>query len=161
MVGSMTVPKAAAAASLVAVVICALLGLSRLETAQGAIPEHLVSKLPGQPAVNFTQFAGYINVDEANGRNIFYWFTEADSKKASSLPLAFWFNGGQIYCKTPNSTLHFLSNFILTFSLLFFFGAAFLLLEKKNYCIKNFHIRANSSKKYSQSLLHILSGMVK
>ena len=98
MVGSMTVPKAAAA-SLVVVVICALLGLNQLETAQGAIPEHLVSKLPGQPAVNFTQYAGYINVDKANGRNIFYWFTEADSKKASSLPIAFWFNGGKIIGK--------------------------------------------------------------
>jgi hypothetical protein len=97
MVGSMTVPKASAAASLVGVVICALLGLNRLESAQGAIPEHRVSKLPGQPPVNFTQYAGYINVDEANGRNIFYWFTEADSKKASSLPLAFWFNGGKIF----------------------------------------------------------------
>jgi hypothetical protein len=68
-----------------------------LESAQGAIPAHRVSKLPGQPPVNFTQYAGYINVDEANGRNIFYWFTEADSKKASSLPLAFWFNGGKIF----------------------------------------------------------------
>lgn len=93
--GSVPVPKAAAA-SLLVVAICALLGLSRLDAAQAAIPEHLVRALPGQPPVNFTQYAGYVNVDAANGRNIFYWFTQADSKQAASLPLAFWFNGGKI-----------------------------------------------------------------
>lgn len=28
----------------------------------------------------FNMFSGYINVDEENGRNIFYWFMEAQEK---------------------------------------------------------------------------------
>jgi hypothetical protein len=64
--------------------------------AQGAILEHLVQELPGQPAVNFTQYAGYIPVGQPQAKHLFYWFVEADHNSPSSLPLAFWFNGGQL-----------------------------------------------------------------
>lgn len=55
---------------------------------------HLVESLPGQPPVQFKQYAGYITVSESHGRAFFYWFVEA-VKKPASRPLVFWFNGGR------------------------------------------------------------------
>ncbi|XP_071720100.1 serine carboxypeptidase-like 45 [Rutidosis leptorrhynchoides] len=52
-----------------------------------------VVKLPGQPPVNFKQFAGYITVDKAKRRSLFYYFVEAESN-SSSKPLVLWLNGG-------------------------------------------------------------------
>lgn len=52
-----------------------------------------VKNLPGQPAVNFKQFAGYISVDEAKQRFLFYYFVEAELN-SSSKPLVLWLNGG-------------------------------------------------------------------
>ncbi|KAI7739308.1 hypothetical protein M8C21_026643, partial [Ambrosia artemisiifolia] len=49
--------------------------------------------LPGQPPVNFKQFSGYIPVDDAQQRFLFYYFVEAESD-SSSKPLVLWFNGG-------------------------------------------------------------------
>lgn len=72
---------------------------------EGADPAHLVDSLPGQPHVKFKQYAGYITVSESHGRAFFYWFVEADHKKAASLPVAFWFNGGKkvtIMCRNPS-----------------------------------------------------------
>ncbi|XP_024400260.1 serine carboxypeptidase 24 isoform X2 [Physcomitrium patens] len=53
-----------------------------------------VQRLPGQPPVRFEQYAGYVIVNEEKGRAIFYWFIEADHKKAATMPVSFWFNGG-------------------------------------------------------------------
>ncbi|CAN4107678.1 unnamed protein product [Withania somnifera] len=53
--------------------------------------------LPGQPNtsnVKFKQYAGYVNVDEKNGRSLFYYFAESASGNASSKPLVLWLNGG-------------------------------------------------------------------
>ncbi|CAK9273574.1 unnamed protein product [Sphagnum jensenii] len=72
---------------LVVLAVCA-------ERGYGAIPEHLVTNLPGQPVVSFRQYAGYIPVDASGSKQLFYWFVEADHKDAASLPIAFWFNGG-------------------------------------------------------------------
>ncbi|CAA7020795.1 unnamed protein product [Microthlaspi erraticum] len=53
----------------------------------------LVTDLPGQPDVNFKHYAGYVPVDESNGRAMFYWFFEAmDLPKEK--PLVLWLNGG-------------------------------------------------------------------
>ncbi|XP_071687333.1 serine carboxypeptidase-like 45, partial [Rutidosis leptorrhynchoides] len=52
-----------------------------------------VVSLPGQPPVSFKQYAGYITVDEAKERSLFYYFVEAESDP-SSKPLVLWFNGG-------------------------------------------------------------------
>lgn len=62
----------------------------------GAPSSHLVHSLPGQPPVNFRQYAGYINVDQKAGRYLFYYFVEASSANMSSqlMPLALWLNGG-------------------------------------------------------------------
>ncbi|KAG8492751.1 hypothetical protein CXB51_010455 [Gossypium anomalum] len=54
----------------------------------------LINKLPGQPDVNFRQFAGYIDVDEnVDGRSLFYYFVEAE-KDPMTQPLTVWLTGG-------------------------------------------------------------------
>ena len=55
--------------------------------------QDLVTNLPGQPHVSFKHYAGYVPVDESNGRAMFYWFFEAmDLPKEK--PLVLWLNGG-------------------------------------------------------------------
>ncbi|CAK9147525.1 unnamed protein product [Ilex paraguariensis] len=52
-----------------------------------------IEKLPGQPAVGFTQYGGYVTIDESAGRAFYYYFAEAQHSK-QSLPLLLWLNGG-------------------------------------------------------------------
>ncbi|GLJ48800.1 hypothetical protein SUGI_1029020 [Cryptomeria japonica] len=59
----------------------------------GAPLEDLVRSLPGQPAVSFRQYAGYVTVDQVAGTALFYYFVEAE-KNATNLPLVLWLNGG-------------------------------------------------------------------
>ena len=49
--------------------------------------------LPGQTVVEFSQYGGYVTVDEKNGRALFYYFVEAVSDPAEK-PLLLWLNGG-------------------------------------------------------------------
>ncbi|KAH6779374.1 alpha/beta-Hydrolases superfamily protein [Perilla frutescens var. hirtella] len=49
--------------------------------------------LPEQPPVKFSQFSGYVTVDEEHGRALFYWLTEA-TDNADAKPLVLWLNGG-------------------------------------------------------------------
>ncbi|XP_042520759.1 serine carboxypeptidase-like 31 [Macadamia integrifolia] len=60
-------------------------------TIQGS--EDLVTELPGQPEVGFRHYAGYVTVNEKNGRALFYWFYEA-SIQSMEKPLVLWLNGG-------------------------------------------------------------------
>lgn len=54
-----------------------------------------IYSLPGlNSTLDFRQFAGYLNVDKAAGRNIFYWFAEAATADAANAPVVFWTNGG-------------------------------------------------------------------
>ncbi|XP_041026549.1 serine carboxypeptidase-like 31 [Juglans microcarpa x Juglans regia] len=53
----------------------------------------LVTDLPGQPAVGFRHYAGYVTVNETNGRALFYWFYESTTE-ADGKPLVLWLNGG-------------------------------------------------------------------
>ncbi|XP_058750835.1 serine carboxypeptidase-like 32 [Vicia villosa] len=53
----------------------------------------LVTNLPGQPPVYFKHYAGYVNVNETNGRSLFYWFFEALTEPENK-PLLLWLNGG-------------------------------------------------------------------
>ncbi|KAG8385579.1 hypothetical protein BUALT_Bualt03G0059900 [Buddleja alternifolia] len=55
--------------------------------------EDLVTNLPGQPSVDFRHYAGYVTVNEKNGRALFYWFYEATTF-ADKKPLVLWLNGG-------------------------------------------------------------------
>ncbi|OMP05741.1 Peptidase S10, serine carboxypeptidase [Corchorus olitorius] len=52
-----------------------------------------VVRLPGQPPVEFKQYAGYVTVNESHGRALFYWFFEA-VRKPEKKPLVLWLNGG-------------------------------------------------------------------
>ncbi|KAK8561445.1 hypothetical protein V6N13_149374 [Hibiscus sabdariffa] len=49
--------------------------------------------LPGQPPVEFKQYAGYVTVNESHGRALFYWFFEATSNPEKK-PVLLWLNGG-------------------------------------------------------------------
>ncbi|KAL5102317.1 hypothetical protein RYX36_006644 [Vicia faba] len=60
---------------------------------QGYPIEDLVVKLPGQPKVEFSQYAGYVDVDVKHGRSLFYYFVEADHQPEKK-PLTLWLNGG-------------------------------------------------------------------
>ncbi|KAJ8747606.1 hypothetical protein K2173_014468 [Erythroxylum novogranatense] len=52
-----------------------------------------ISALPGQPPVTFSQFSGYVGVNQEHGRALFYWFTEATTSPDKK-PLLLWLNGG-------------------------------------------------------------------
>ncbi|CAM6128269.1 unnamed protein product [Calypogeia fissa] len=68
--------------------------LQLLLVTKGAPAADLVPRLPGQPYdVPFKQYAGYITVDQTQGRNLFYYFVEAENS-SSTKPLALWLNGG-------------------------------------------------------------------
>nr|XP_016510630.1 PREDICTED: serine carboxypeptidase-like 40 [Nicotiana tabacum] len=55
----------------------------------------LITSLPGQPPnIFFKQYSGYIVTNAQHGRALFYYFVEADSENAASLPLTVWLNGG-------------------------------------------------------------------
>ncbi|GAV83863.1 Peptidase_S10 domain-containing protein [Cephalotus follicularis] len=53
----------------------------------------LVIDFPGQPSADFKHYAGYVTVNENNGRALFYWFYEAMTLP-NEKPLVLWLNGG-------------------------------------------------------------------
>uniref|UniRef100_A0A1D1ZBJ3 Carboxypeptidase n=1 Tax=Anthurium amnicola TaxID=1678845 RepID=A0A1D1ZBJ3_9ARAE len=53
----------------------------------------LVTGLPGQPAVGFRHYAGYVGVRPGDEKALFYWFFEAEDG-ANKKPLVLWLNGG-------------------------------------------------------------------
>lgn len=59
----------------------------------GLKEKDIIVKLPGQPEVDFSQYGGYVPVDESAGRALFYYFVEASQSKDSS-PFLLWLNGG-------------------------------------------------------------------
>ncbi|XP_020106442.1 serine carboxypeptidase-like 42 [Ananas comosus] len=71
-----------------------LVGLAVMGVGVGGYPEEdLVRELPGQPRVGFRQYAGYVDVDAAAGRSLFYYFAQAAADPHSK-PLTLWLNGG-------------------------------------------------------------------
>jgi serine carboxypeptidase-like clade 2 len=69
--------------------------------AVGRKEDDRVDRLPGQPGgVDFTQYAGYVTVDAASGRALFYYLAEATTgggapaASSSRAPLLLWLNGG-------------------------------------------------------------------
>ncbi|XVF89284.1 hypothetical protein PTKIN_Ptkin19aG0117700 [Pterospermum kingtungense] len=51
-----------------------------------------ISSLPGQPPVTFSQFSGYVTVNDEHGRALFYWLTEATTVPQKK-PLVLWLSG--------------------------------------------------------------------
>ncbi|KAM3714377.1 hypothetical protein ACB098_01G329600 [Castanea mollissima] len=70
---------------------------STITTAIATLPKQQeldrISALPGQPPVTFSQFSGYVTVNEQPGRALFYWLTEATAFPEKK-PLVLWLNGG-------------------------------------------------------------------
>ncbi|KAG7025629.1 Serine carboxypeptidase-like 40, partial [Cucurbita argyrosperma subsp. argyrosperma] len=53
-----------------------------------------IQRLPGQPPrVKFSQYGGYVTVDQSAGRAFYYYFVESPHHK-NALPLLLWLNGG-------------------------------------------------------------------
>eukprot|EP00249_Psilotum_nudum_P004777 c18276_g2_i1 orf=1389-2786(+) len=52
-----------------------------------------IVKLPGQPKVSFSQYSGYVTIDETAETALFYWLTEAAHDPLLK-PLILWLNGG-------------------------------------------------------------------
>lgn len=69
--------------------------LSTNKTLNSLGSEDLVTNLPGQPNIDFRHYAGYITVNEENGRALFYWFYEALTL-SDDKPLVLWLNGGKV-----------------------------------------------------------------
>ncbi|GMI65556.1 serine carboxypeptidase-like 44 [Hibiscus trionum] len=73
----------------------------------------LITKLPGQPDVNFRQFAGYIDVDDGvSGLSFFYYFVEAENDPMNR-PLTVWLTGGQ-GCSSVGDAFSSVGPFITT-----------------------------------------------
>jgi serine carboxypeptidase-like clade II len=83
----------AAAAALAAVLALSCFGASATAATAEAEADRIAS-LPGQPPVNFSMYSGYVTVDAAAGRALFYWLIEAAGAPAESAPLVLWLNGG-------------------------------------------------------------------
>ncbi|GER52353.1 serine carboxypeptidase-like protein [Striga asiatica] len=52
-----------------------------------------IKALPGQPKVSFSQYSGYVTVDQKAGRALFYYFVEA-AENPTNKPLVLWLQGG-------------------------------------------------------------------
>eukprot|EP00026_Physarum_polycephalum_P009730 Phypoly_transcript_09864.p1 GENE.Phypoly_transcript_09864~~Phypoly_transcript_09864.p1 ORF type:complete len:434 (+),score=38.22 Phypoly_transcript_09864:38-1339(+) len=53
-----------------------------------------ITSLPGLNVnLTFSQFSGYITVDKAHNRNLFYWFVESQQNPKTD-PVVVWFQGG-------------------------------------------------------------------
>lgn len=60
----------------------------------GSMEADKIDRLPGQPeGVDFNQYAGYVTVDPAAGRALFYYFVESPNNSLTN-PLVLWLNGG-------------------------------------------------------------------
>ena len=57
---------------------------------------------------SFDMYSGYITVDKAAGRNLFYWFVQAQAN-ASTAPFVLWLNGGPGYVEWPSDASAFVT----------------------------------------------------
>ncbi|KAG5063891.1 hypothetical protein JHK85_005074 [Glycine max] len=78
--------------------LCLLIfAFSSINILAAAVPKEQeqdrISALPGQPRVAFSQFSGYVTVNEQHGRSLFYWFTESPTSPQNK-PVVLWLNGG-------------------------------------------------------------------
>ena len=90
-----------------------------------------VKNLPGQPAVEFRHYAGYVKLRPQDEKALFYWFFEAQGGVLEK-PLVLWLNGGL------SSLLA--SLFFLSFSRFIHFVFSDLLLHvHNNFSVSFFH----------------------
>jgi len=80
-------------AALVVVLLLVLAGVAAMVTADQESDR--IRELPGQPPnVGFSQYSGYVTVNPARGRALFYWLVEAVPAAGPIAPLVLWLNGG-------------------------------------------------------------------
>jgi hypothetical protein len=79
------------AVSFVLLLVVVVKGLDAGETTAA---EDKIGALPGQPPVGFAQYSGYVTVDAARKRSLFYYLAEAEADPAAK-PLVLWLNGGE------------------------------------------------------------------
>jgi serine carboxypeptidase-like clade 2 len=60
---------------------------------EGSKEKDRIDRFRGHPPVNFSQYGGYVTVNQSAGRALFYYFAEAQQSKDTS-PLLLWLNGG-------------------------------------------------------------------
>lgn len=106
--GAFTHMESAMAAQRRTLLLLSLLLLSSITSDADAAPKQQsldrISALPGQPPVTFSQFSGYVTVNEHHGRALFYWLTEATTYPEKK-PLVLWLNGGQFHHQLVLSSL--------------------------------------------------------
>jgi serine carboxypeptidase-like clade 2 len=75
--------------------MAAWVGLAALVGLAAAAPaDMLITDLPGAPAgLNFNQYSGYVEVDAALEKSLFFWFVESQGDPSTD-PLLLWLNGG-------------------------------------------------------------------
>ncbi|OAY76807.1 Serine carboxypeptidase-like 34 [Ananas comosus] len=122
-----------------------------------------VEGLPGQPAVGFEHYAGYVTVNAAHGRAFFYWFFEA-AQNHTHKPLVLWLNGGTyLYPKFLSFLFFFFSEAnILFVESPFNVGFSYTntstdvahLLSDEATAIDNYNFLANWFKKFPQYKSH-------
>jgi serine carboxypeptidase-like clade I len=84
---------------LLRVAAAAVLGASLLAFSASGVraarPADLVTSLPGWSGpLPSAQYSGFLEVDKTNGRNLHYWFVEAQTADPSTAPVVLWMNGG-------------------------------------------------------------------
>lgn len=67
--------------------------LSHIHLLTASISQHEITHLPGARLIS-KQYAGYIPLDQAQQKNIFYWLQESENNPATD-PLVLWFNGSR------------------------------------------------------------------
>jgi serine carboxypeptidase-like clade 2 len=78
-----------------AALVLLLVSVSVAAAASGDQESDRIRELPGQPAkVRFSQYSGYVTVNQAHGRALFYWLVEAVPAAGPIAPLVLWLNGG-------------------------------------------------------------------
>ncbi|XP_006644961.2 serine carboxypeptidase-like 27 [Oryza brachyantha] len=78
-----------------AALVLLVLSVSVAAAALGDQESDRIRELPGQPAkVSFSQYSGYVTVNQAHGRALFYWLVEAVPAAGPIAPLVLWLNGG-------------------------------------------------------------------
>jgi len=75
-------------------VLLALASWRAAAASAGTAAGDRIGRLPGQPAVDFPMYSGYVAVDEGpGGRALFYWLQEVPPE-AQPAPLLLWLDGG-------------------------------------------------------------------
>ncbi len=84
--------RVAAVAILVVLALAAATVHARSDYSPAALKDE-ITNLPDAPKVSFRMFSGYVPVNAAGTRKIFYWFVESQNDPVND-PLFLWTNGG-------------------------------------------------------------------